>query len=88
MKRIIAINSNTYHGFSIEEAIAGIADAGFHYIELTCTKGWTEHVYPDQPMRRLLRVQDMLSDAGLVPFSMSLLHRGSASQRSAQSRRG
>ena len=35
MKRIIAINSNTYHGFSIEEAIAGIADAGFHYIELT-----------------------------------------------------
>ena len=71
MKRIIAINSNTYHGFSIEEAIAGIADAGFHYIELTCTKGWTEHVYPDQPMRRLLRVQDMLSDAGLIPFSMS-----------------
>ena len=56
MKRIIAINSNTYHGFSIEEAIAGIADAGFHYIELTCTKGWTEHVYPDQPILcRVLR---------------------------------
>ena len=26
---------------------------------------------PDQPMRRLLRVQDMLRDAGLIPFAMS-----------------
>ena len=71
MSRIIAINSNTYHGFSLEEAVRGIADAGFHYIELTATKGWTEHVMPDQPMRRLLRVQDMLRDAGLIPFAMS-----------------
>ena len=32
--RIIAVNSNCYHGYSIEEAIAGIRAAGFHYIEL------------------------------------------------------
>lgn len=43
MKRIIAVNSNCYHGYTIEEAIAGIREAGFHYIELTATKGWTEH---------------------------------------------
>ncbi len=71
MERIIAINSNTYHGYSIEEAVQGIADAGFRYIELTCTQGWTEHVFPDHPMRRLMRVQDMLKDARLIPFSMS-----------------
>ena len=71
MSRIVAINSNTYHGFPLEDAIRGIADAGFRYIELTATKGWTEHVFPDQPLRRLLRVQDMLADAGLVPFAMS-----------------
>ena len=71
MNRIIAMNSNTYHGFSLEEAVRGIADAGFRYIELTATKGWTEHVYPDQPMRQLLRAQDMLADAKLVPFAMS-----------------
>ena len=41
MNRIIAMNSNTYHGFSLEEAVRGIADAGFRYIELTATKGWT-----------------------------------------------
>ena len=29
MNRIIAVNSNCYHGFSIEEAIEGIAAAGF-----------------------------------------------------------
>ena len=39
MNRIIAVNSNCYHGFTIEEAIEGIAAAGFKYIELTATKG-------------------------------------------------
>ena len=41
-KRIIAVNSNCYHGFPIEDAIAGIREAGFHFIELTATKGWTK----------------------------------------------
>ena len=71
MNRIIAMNSNSYHGFSLEEAVRGIADAGFRYIELTATKGWTEHVYPDQPIRQLMRAQDMLADAKLIPFAMS-----------------
>lgn len=70
-KRIIAVNSNCYHGYSIEDAIAGIRDAGFKYIELTATKGWTEHVFPDQSFQRLLEVKDLLDEAGLIPFSMS-----------------
>ena len=70
-KRIIAVNSNCYHGFSIEDAIAGIRDAGFHYIELTATKGWTEHVFPDQSFARLLEVQRLLEKNELVPFAMS-----------------
>lgn len=71
MDRIIAVNSNCYHGYSIEEAIAGIKAAGFHYIELTATKGWTEHVFPDQSFERLLEVKDKLEEAGLIPFAMS-----------------
>ncbi len=70
-KRIIAVNSNCYHGYSIEEAIAGIQAAGFKYIELTATKGWTEHVFPDQSFERLLQVKDLLDEAGLIPFAMS-----------------
>ena len=71
MKRIIAVNSNCYHGYSIEEAIEGIRAAGFHYIELTATKGWTEHVFPNQSFSRLLQVQDELKQAELIPFAMS-----------------
>ena len=66
MKRIIGVNSNCYHGFSIEEAIDGIAAAGFRYIELTATKGWTEHVFPDQSFHRLWQVKDRLEERGLV----------------------
>ena len=70
-KRIIAVNSNCYHGYSIEEAVAGIKAAGFKYIELTSTKGWTEHVFPSQSFKRALEVQDLLEENGLIPFAMS-----------------
>lgn len=71
MKRIIAVNSNCYHGYSIEDAIDGIAAAGFHYIELTATKGWTEHVFPDQSFERLWAVKERLKEKNLIPFAMS-----------------
>lgn len=71
MKRIIAVNSNCYHGFSIEDALEGISRAGFHYVELTATKGWTEHVFPDQSFERLCQVKDKLKETGLIPFAMS-----------------
>lgn len=71
MKRIIAVNSNCYHGYTIEQAIEGIQRAGFKYIELTATKGWTEHVFPDMSFERLLEIRDKLDAAGIVPFSMS-----------------
>lgn len=71
MKRIIGVNSNCYHGYSIEQAIEGIKQAGFHYIELTATKGWTEHVFPDRSFEYLNTVKDKLLNAGLIPFAMS-----------------
>ena len=70
-KRIIGVNSNCYHGFSIEESLEGIAAAGFHYVELTATKGWTEPVFPDQSFERLWAVKDKMEALGLIPFSMS-----------------
>lgn len=71
MNRIIAVNSNCYHGYTIEEAIDGISAAGFHFIELTATKGWTEHVFPRMSFAYLYSVKDRLAAAELVPFSMS-----------------
>ena len=71
MKHIIAVNSNCYHGYTIEEAIDSISSAGFHYIELTATKGWTEHVFPNMSFAYLWEVKDRLKNVGLTPFSMS-----------------
>jgi L-ribulose-5-phosphate 3-epimerase len=71
LERIVAVNTNCYHGYSIEEAVAGIRRAGFRYVELTATKGWTEHVFPDQSFAHLCDVKALLRDNGLVPFSMS-----------------
>ena len=71
LKRIIAVNSNCYHGYTLEEAIAGISAAGFKYIELTATKGWTEHVFPTMSLNELWAVKKKLQAANLVPFSMS-----------------
>lgn len=70
-KRIIAVNSNCYHGYPIAAALEGIAAAGFHYVELTATKGWTEHVFPDQSFATLCAVQDKLKELDLIPFAMS-----------------
>lgn len=71
MNRIIAVNSNTYHGYSLQDAIDGIGRAGFKYIELTATKGWTEHVFPNMSFERLCKIRDELKYRGITPFSMS-----------------
>lgn len=71
MKRIIGVNSNCYHGFSIDDAIDGIKAAGFQYIELTATKGWTEHVFPSQSFSELIRIKNKLKANDLIPFAMS-----------------
>ncbi len=71
MQHLIAVNSNCYHGFTIQEAIDGISSAGFHFIELTATKGWTEHVFPTMSFNDLYSIKDLLKQAELVPFAMS-----------------
>lgn len=71
MKRIIAVNSNSYHGFLLEDAVKGIKDAGFNYIELTATKGWTEHVFPTMSFNKLWQIKELLIEAELIPISLS-----------------
>lgn len=71
MKNIIAVNSNTYHGYSLEQAITGIKQAGFDYIELTATKGWTEHVFPTMSLNQLYKIKEKLQKAELTPISLS-----------------
>ena len=70
-ERTIIVNSNCYHGFPLEAAVEGIVKAGFHNIELTATKGWTEHVFPDMSLSRLVRTRRLLEEAGLAVVAMS-----------------
>lgn len=71
MKRIIGVNTNCYHGYRVEEALEGIHAAGFHYVELTATKGWTEHVFPNQSFEYLEGLKSKMKELALIPFAMS-----------------
>jgi L-ribulose-5-phosphate 3-epimerase len=48
----LAGHTNSYHSYSLEEALAGIAAAGFQRVELSAVPGWTEHVrFDDDALR-------------------------------------
>ena len=71
MERIIAVNTNCYHGYSIEEAIEGISAAGYKYIELTATKGWTEHVFPTMSFSKLEKIKELCTLKEIIPIALS-----------------
>ncbi len=71
MSNIIAVNTNTYHGFTLDQALEGISAAGFKYVELCAVKGWTEHVMPDMGKDKLDAVKKKLKDYGLQAVAMS-----------------
>lgn len=62
MLKQLAINSNTYHGFSLEEAIKGASRAGFTQIELSAVKDHTAHVLPEMSSEQLQEIKEMLEE--------------------------
>jgi sugar phosphate isomerase/epimerase len=44
MTNPLAGHTNSYHTYSHDEALHGIAAAGYRYVELSAVPGWTEHV--------------------------------------------
>ncbi|HVL24896.1 MAG TPA: sugar phosphate isomerase/epimerase [Thermomicrobiales bacterium] len=67
----LAVSTNSYHTYSLEEALDGIARAGFRSVELSSVPGWTEHVRRDADDAELQRVRDLLERNQLTPVSMS-----------------
>lgn len=63
--------TNTYHTYSLEEALAGIAAAGFKSVELTSVPGWTEHVRRDAGAEEIAHVKDLLKAYGLTAVSLA-----------------
>lgn len=67
----ISVSSNTYHGFPVEDALQGIAAAGFKYVELTAVKKWTEHIMPDLGNNRINEIKEMMKNLGLECIALS-----------------
>jgi len=71
MKNNIAMSTNSYHGFTVDQALEGIATAGYEYVEMVAVRGWTEHIMPDMPDAELGRIQKKMKDLGLTPVGLS-----------------
>ena len=67
----LAASTNSYHTYSLEEALGGIARAGFTSVELASVPGWTEHLRSDADDGEIRRVKDLLAHHGLTPVSLS-----------------
>lgn len=63
--------TNTYHTYSLEEALDGIARAGFTSVELASVPGWTEHVRRDAGAEEIAHVKDLLNGHGLTAVSLA-----------------
>ena len=68
MNNPLAGHTNSYHTYSHDEALAGIAAAGFKGVELSAVPGWTEHVDLAADKGTLRR---KLESYGLEPVSLS-----------------
>jgi sugar phosphate isomerase/epimerase len=64
----LAGHTNSYHTYSFDEALAGIAGAGFKGVELSAVPGWTEHVDLDADPGS---VREKLEGYGLTAVSLS-----------------
>jgi len=71
MNNKFAVSTNTYHRFTLDEAINGISRAGFKYVELTGVKGWTEHVNSEMSNGEIKKVKDKLRAKGLKAIALS-----------------
>jgi sugar phosphate isomerase/epimerase len=64
----LAGHTNSYHTYSFDEALAGIAGAGFKGVELSAVPGWTEHADLDADPQS---VREKLDGYGLTAVSLS-----------------
>ncbi len=71
MNNILAGHTNSYHTYGLDEALAGIANAGFKYVELSAVQGWTEHVPLSASDAQLAEIKAKLAHWGLTPSALS-----------------
>lgn len=71
MKNIVAVNTNTFHGFSVDQALEAISQAGFKYVEIASVSSWTPHIMPDFDDAEIKRIQNKMATLGLSCIALS-----------------
>ena len=71
MNNILAGHTNSYHTYGLDEALAGIANAGFKYVELTAVRGWTEHVPLEATDAQIAEIVAKMERVGLRAACLS-----------------
>lgn len=67
----LAVATNSFHTWPLEDALAGIAAAGFSSVELASIPGWTEHVPRDPPEAAIARIQALLNRHHLTATALT-----------------
>ena len=71
MQNRLGANTGSYHRYPLTDALAGIAAAGYCYVELAAIPGVVEHVPLGASDRALNGIVRQLNDFGLIPISLS-----------------
>src|SRR5512136_206193 len=71
MQNILAGHTNSYHTYTLDEALEGIAAAGFKYVELSAVRGWTEHVPLEATPADIAAIKAKLAHWGLTASALS-----------------
>jgi sugar phosphate isomerase/epimerase len=67
----LTASTNSFHPYSLEEALAGIAAAGVTSVELSSVPGWTEHIRRMAGAEEIGFVKDKLEQYGLTAVSLA-----------------
>lgn len=72
MENILSCSTHSYHGYSLERALEGIARSGLKYVEVAAIPGHTEHVKPEvMSVGDMKELKDKLTSYGLKATSIS-----------------
>jgi L-ribulose-5-phosphate 3-epimerase len=72
MDRLVLGSTIVFAPYTIDQALEGLAEAGYHACEIGAVKGWFEHIDPDTVSdAEIARIKRKLADLGLTPVSLS-----------------
>ncbi len=66
----LAATTTCYLPYALEDALSGLAEAGYRHVELTAIRGICEHVPLDADAKALGRIERMLNHYGLTPVAL------------------